>query len=562
MPSRVYVRLVDGEKPSEGRLEVLVPDYSTEWQTVSSFGFGYDEASVICRELGYPAANNVDSWQFGFVDHSSLGIECNGDEENLADCSVNPDHTNFLASEVMCYERGYIGCYPLDSSGFTKLQIPCGNGYADRKNLTIENCILWCRRSRYIYSYAGLSNGDTCLCGSASLAINQSSKVSESSCRSRCTGRRINTCGSFSHIALLNIETTKTSQRASDTTDSSERIDYSTFSPRTSSLSGNYICNQKAEVQHFKDCGFLGCYPLDLLEFSEFETPCGRYNKYDRQNVTIPNCITWCERSGNAYLYAGVLHGRTCLCGSASIAIKQSARVPETSCNTPCIGKSNEFCGGRSHVAIFNIETGSNPQILADTTRPCHSHDSSEIVDTSTLSGNYDSNQTAEVQGSNPQILADTTRPCHSHDSSEIVDTSTLSGNYDSNQTAEVQGGQIGLITVVVLVVVLLLYAVVITFLFFRQSRKRPMTMTTKTEHAEGKGHDPYIGLQPRHEEDRAYQEMAIIPKTLSNGPEERPLPHPLTDSVYENQFAAPCYQNRTNEGEMYETVSSTNQAY
>ncbi|XP_041483852.1 uncharacterized protein LOC121430600 [Lytechinus variegatus] len=516
------VRLVDGEKPSEGRLEVLVPDYSTEWQTVSSFRFGYDEASVICRELGYPAANNEASWRFGRVPHSSLGIECNGDEENLADCSVDPDHTNFFASEVMCYERGYIGCYPLDSSEFTKLQIPCGNRYADRLNLTVENCILWCRRSGNIYSYAGLVNGDTCLCGSASLAINQSSRVSESSCRSGCTGRRVNNCGGSSYVALLNIETTKTPQRVSDTTDSREIIDYSSFSPGTSSLSGNYICNQKTEVQHFKDCGFLGCYPLDLSEFSEFETPCGRYNKYDRQNVTISNCITWCERSGDAYVYAGVLDGATCLCGGASIAINQSAREPETSCNTPCIGKSIEFCGGSSHVAIFNIETrGSSPEILAETTSPCPSL---EIMDTSTLSGNLKTNQMAEVQCS--------------------------------------QGGQIGLITVVVLVVVLLLYAVVITFLFFRQSRKRPMTMTTKTEHAEGKGDDSYIGLQPRHEEDRAYQEMAIIPKTLSNGPEERALPHPFTGFVYENQFAAPCYQNRTNEGEMYETVSSTNKAY
>ena len=46
------VRLVDGSRPSEGRLEVCYNDF---WTPVCDEGrWGSPEVHVICRQLGYP----------------------------------------------------------------------------------------------------------------------------------------------------------------------------------------------------------------------------------------------------------------------------------------------------------------------------------------------------------------------------------------------------------------------------------------------------------------------------------------------------------------------------
>ena len=47
------MRLRDGRVPLEGRVEVV---YQGEWGTVRDGRWGLEDASVVCRQLGFPSA--------------------------------------------------------------------------------------------------------------------------------------------------------------------------------------------------------------------------------------------------------------------------------------------------------------------------------------------------------------------------------------------------------------------------------------------------------------------------------------------------------------------------
>ena len=49
------IRLADGSAPNEGRVEVLGPD--GQWGTICDNGWSAEDAQVVCRQLGYPAAS-------------------------------------------------------------------------------------------------------------------------------------------------------------------------------------------------------------------------------------------------------------------------------------------------------------------------------------------------------------------------------------------------------------------------------------------------------------------------------------------------------------------------
>ena len=48
------VQLIDGPSINEGRLQIY---YNNEWGTVCDDRWGLDEASVVCKSLGFPGAD-------------------------------------------------------------------------------------------------------------------------------------------------------------------------------------------------------------------------------------------------------------------------------------------------------------------------------------------------------------------------------------------------------------------------------------------------------------------------------------------------------------------------
>lgn len=52
------IRLAGSSNSSTGRLEIY---YNSQWGTVCQNNFGFPEANVACRELGYSGANGYGS---------------------------------------------------------------------------------------------------------------------------------------------------------------------------------------------------------------------------------------------------------------------------------------------------------------------------------------------------------------------------------------------------------------------------------------------------------------------------------------------------------------------
>lgn len=80
------VRLVDGNRPSEGRVEVFAGDH---WGTVCDDYWDINDAYVVCRQLGYPYALEATSVAaFGTGNGSILldDVNCHGLESNLGEC--------------------------------------------------------------------------------------------------------------------------------------------------------------------------------------------------------------------------------------------------------------------------------------------------------------------------------------------------------------------------------------------------------------------------------------------------------------------------------------------
>nr|CAJ76263.1 protein-O-xylosyltransferase [Drosophila yakuba] len=72
-------------------------------------------------------------------------------------------------------------------------------------------------------------------------------------------------------------------------------------------------------------------------------------------------CVELCLQSG--YPYAGVQYGRECFCGYDTPP--RAAKLPDSSCNTKCLGNAKEICGGFYAMNIY--ETGISSEVHGST---------------------------------------------------------------------------------------------------------------------------------------------------------------------------------------------------
>ena len=134
------VRLVDGSSSSEGRVEVY---YQGAWGTVCDDLFDIQDATVICRQLGFPSAVRAVSAaaEFSVGDGPIFldNLECTGDESKLSDCT----HTGWTVDYCDHSEDAGVICTPL----------PVFEGWFHSCLMSVERSFIvgWCHKMKFSY---------------------------------------------------------------------------------------------------------------------------------------------------------------------------------------------------------------------------------------------------------------------------------------------------------------------------------------------------------------------------------------------------------------------------
>ncbi|XP_022096132.1 scavenger receptor cysteine-rich domain superfamily protein-like [Acanthaster planci] len=84
--SDLKVRLVDGDEPTKGRVEIF---NGTSWLTICGYQWTLEHAKVVCRELAMPPATGAtmgDRFKPGSGGMSANNFACTGTERSIFDC--------------------------------------------------------------------------------------------------------------------------------------------------------------------------------------------------------------------------------------------------------------------------------------------------------------------------------------------------------------------------------------------------------------------------------------------------------------------------------------------
>ena len=111
------VRLVGGNTPLEGRIEIFLLD---QWGTVCDYSWDLADATVVCHQLGYLRAVGAPRYAaFGAGSGPSWysGVRCVGTEMNLTECNHNRYYSGSACSHsqdagVVCSSE-FVLCVPV-----------------------------------------------------------------------------------------------------------------------------------------------------------------------------------------------------------------------------------------------------------------------------------------------------------------------------------------------------------------------------------------------------------------------------------------------------------------
>ncbi|KAJ8339763.1 hypothetical protein SKAU_G00343960 [Synaphobranchus kaupii] len=90
VPASVPLRLVGGETPTEGRVEIYVRG---QWGTICDDGWTDRDADVVCRQLGYTGLSKARTMAYFGEGEGPIhvdNVKCTGGERSLADCIKQP----------------------------------------------------------------------------------------------------------------------------------------------------------------------------------------------------------------------------------------------------------------------------------------------------------------------------------------------------------------------------------------------------------------------------------------------------------------------------------------
>uniref|UniRef100_A0A3B3QH29 Neurotrypsin n=1 Tax=Paramormyrops kingsleyae TaxID=1676925 RepID=A0A3B3QH29_9TELE len=90
IPPSLPLRLVGGENPKEGRVEVLIDG---QWGTICDDGWTDQDADVVCRQLGYTGLAKARTMAYFGEGQGAIhvdNVKCTGAERSLGDCIKEP----------------------------------------------------------------------------------------------------------------------------------------------------------------------------------------------------------------------------------------------------------------------------------------------------------------------------------------------------------------------------------------------------------------------------------------------------------------------------------------
>ncbi|XP_063960528.1 uncharacterized protein LOC129266459 [Lytechinus pictus] len=286
------IRLVNGNSPNEGRVELVLG--STSIGSICDEGWSIMDATVACNQLGYPGASLRTMGEvFGTGNLPLIASKflCNGDEAKITDCSF-VETRGFCPSGggagIICQKPGYQGCFGRSSNSLLLRD----NHLFDNR-MTGDLCIQHCSRGKYELAAV---RGRDCTCG-LGIPID-SDYYHDFRCRMPCPGDSRQVCGGYTEGRLMVYKTNTGFCRHPGDPANGQRLDsYFRFGARVTfrcnpgyKLGGNTTiqCIPRGHTQRpIKNLAWDGIAPVCIGNGTSIQMPGPSKGKGSVRNIII-----------------------------------------------------------------------------------------------------------------------------------------------------------------------------------------------------------------------------------------------------------------------------------